>query len=189
MFRRTKPTDSSVQAAPVKEGGKGRPTPSRKEAEALAKARAKAPRDKKAARQLLRERRAEQNAKMRQGLRSGEERYLPARDQGPVRRFVRDFIDSRLSLAEFLLPLLIIIMLTRPMAPEFSDGLWGATMLLVVIDTMLLVFRLKRELKTRFPDESHKGTTGYAVLRALQIRWLRLPKPQVKLGTKLPDRY
>jgi hypothetical protein len=27
------------------------------------------------------------------------------------------------------------------------------------------------------------------VLRSIQLRWLRLPKAQVKLGTKLPDTY
>ena len=40
--------------------------------------------DKKAAQKVLRERRAESNAKMREGMRTGEERYLPARDKGPV---------------------------------------------------------------------------------------------------------
>jgi hypothetical protein len=189
LFRRTKHEETTADPTLVKEGGKGRPTPSRKEAEAAARARAKAGMDKKAAKQLLRERRAEQNAKMRQGLKSGEERYLPARDQGPVRRFTRDFIDARICMAEFLLPLLILIMVTQSMAPSFASGLWSATILLVVVDTTLLVFRLKRELRRRFPDESHKGVVGYAILRSLQLRWLRLPKAQVKLGQRLPERY
>lgn len=187
MFRRTK-SPEPAQPTVVKEGGKGRPTPSRKEAEAAAKARAKAGMDKKAAKQLLRERRAADNAKMRQGLKTGDERYLPPRDQGPVRRFVRDFIDARISMAEFLLPLLVVIMLTQGMAPGFSNGLWSATILLVLVDTTLLVFRLKREVKRRFPDERQK-VTGYAILRAMQLRWLRLPKPQVKIGQRLPERY
>ena len=189
MFRRTKSAETTAPVIDPKPGGKGRPTPSRREAEAARKARAKAGMDKKAAKQLLRERRAEQNAKMRQGLKSGEERYLPARDQGKVRRFLRDRVDSRLSMAEFLLPLLILIMVTQSMAPSFASGLWSATILLVVVDTTLLVFRLKRELRRRFPDESHKGAVGYAILRSLQLRWLRLPKAQVKLGQRLPERY
>ena len=45
---------------------------------------------------------------MREGMKNGEERYLMARDKGPVRRFVRDFIDARVSIAEFLLPLLLL---------------------------------------------------------------------------------
>lgn len=187
MFRRTK-SPEPAQPTIVKEGGKGRPTPSRKEAEAAAKARAKAGMDKRAAKQLLRERRAADNARMRQGLKTGDERYLPARDQGPVRRFVRDFVDARVSMAEFLLPLLVIIMLTQGLAPGFANGLWSATILLVAVDTTLLVFRLRREVKRRFPDEPQK-VTGYAILRAMQLRWLRLPKPQVKIGQRLPERY
>jgi hypothetical protein len=189
LFRRTKPEQTAGQTTVTKEGGKGRPTPTRKEAQAAAKARAKAGMDKGTAKKVLRERRAEQNAKMRQGLRSGDERYLPARDQGPVKRFIRDFVDSRICMAEFLLPLLVVIMITQSFAPSFSNGLWSATILLVLVDTVWLVFRLKRELKRRFPDESTKGTTSYAVLRSLQLRWLRLPKPKVKLGQKLPERY
>jgi hypothetical protein len=191
LFRRTKP--DTVPTAPPsgtsKESGKGRPTPTRREAEAAARDRAKAGRDKKAAAKLLRENRSKQNAKMREGLRSGDERYLPARDQGPVRRFIRDFVDSRLSMAEFLLPLLIVVMVSQGFAPSFANGLWSATILLVALDTTLLVWRMKRELRRRFPDESHKKTTFYALLRSLQIRWLRLPKPRVKLGAKLPERY
>lgn len=189
MFRRTKPDETTADTTTLKEGGKGRPTPSRREAEAAARARAKAGMDKKAAQKLLRERRAEQNAKMRQGLRTGDEKYLPARDQGPVKRFVRDFIDSRLCMAEFLLPLLIVIMVTQTFAQSFSNGLWSATILLVLVDTVLVVFKLKRELKRRFPDESLRGTTTYALLRSMQLRKLRLPKPQVKLGSRLPERY
>ncbi len=193
MFRRTKSTETTTETTVVKEGGKGRPTPTRRDAEAAAKARAKAAKNKKEAAKLLRERRSEQNAKIRQGMRTGEERFLPARDQGKVRHFVRDRIDSRLCMAEFLLPLLLIIMVLQysgnPGMQNFSNGLWSATILLVLVDTIFLVWRLKRDLKQRFPDESTKGATFYAILRSLQLRFLRMPKPQVKLGQKLPDRY
>lgn len=194
LFRRTKTEETPAKpAVPPKPGGKGRPTPSRKEAEAAARARAKGAADKKAAAKLLRERRAEQNAKMREGMKSGDERYLPTRDRGKVRRFIRDRVDSRLSMAEFLLPLLVLIMaLTwsgNASANRFGQSLWLITVLMVTVDTMILVFRLKRDLRKRFPDESHKGATFYAVLRAMQLRFLRLPKPQVRLGQRLPDRY
>ena len=46
-------------------------------------------------------------------MRTGDERYLPARDKGPVKRFIRDYVDARLSIAEFLLPLLIVIMVLQ----------------------------------------------------------------------------
>ena len=188
MFRRSSKTDTpQTDVAENKgPGAKGRPTPSRKEAEAAARERAKAPTDKKAAQKLLRERRAESNAKMREGMRTGDERYLPARDQGPVKRAVRDFIDARLSIAEFLLPLLIVIMalqyLGNARMVAFGSNLMLVTVLVVGVDTAWLIFRLKRSLRAKFPDESLKGITFYAVMRVLQLRWLRMPKPRVKVG-------
>lgn len=194
LFRRTKPDPASPsEPTVVKEGGKGRPTPSRRDAQAAAKARAKAPKDKRAAAKLLRERRAQENAKVRTGMKTGDERYLMPRDQGKVRRYLRDRVDSRLCMAEFLLPLLLAIMLLQysgsPELVQFSNFLWSTTLLMVALDTGYLVFKLKRELRQRFADESHKGATFYAILRALQLRFLRLPKPQVRLGQKLPEHY
>jgi hypothetical protein len=193
LFRRTKPETTTVETTAVKEGGKGRPTPSRREAEAAAKARARGAKNKKEAARQLRERRSQQNAKMREGLKTGDERFLPARDQGKVRRFVRDRIDSRLCMAEFLLPLLLIIMVLQysgnPTLQNVSNGLWTTTILLVLVDTLFLVWRLKKDLRERFPDESHKGAVFYGILRALQLRFLRLPKTRVKLGQKLPEHY
>jgi len=49
--------------------------------------------------------------------------------------------------------------------------------------------KLRKELTRRFPDDSQKGATMYAVMRALQVRFLRMPKPQVKVGQALPERY
>jgi hypothetical protein len=187
LFRRTEkfaePSESTTNDAP---GGKGRPTPTRKEAEAAARERARAGMDKKAAQKLLRDKRSDSNRKMRQGLRTGEEKYLPARDQGPVRRFVRDWVDSRISVAEFLLPLLIVIMVLQASGSHrmqsFSSGLWAATILLLLVDTFWIRMRLHRALRAKFPADSLKGTTFYALVRMLQLRFMRLPKPRVKIG-------
>jgi hypothetical protein len=187
LFRRTEKPAEPTSSPTV--GGKGRPTPTRKEAEAAARERARAGIDKKAAQKILREKRNESNRKMRAGLRSGEEKFLPARDQGPVRRFVRDWVDSRLSVAEFLLPLLIVIMVLQASGSarmqSFSSGLWVATLLLLLVDTFWIRFRLRRALHQKFPDESLKGTTFYAMMRMLQLRFMRLPKARVKIGQKL----
>jgi hypothetical protein len=130
---------------------------------------------------------------MREAMKTGDERFMPARDQGKVRRFIRDRVDARLSAAEFLLPLLITIMVLtysgNPALNRFGQSLWLVTIMLVTLDTMLLYIRIKRDLRQRFPEESHKGATFYAILRSMQLRFLRLPKPQVKLGQRLPDRY
>jgi hypothetical protein len=65
-----------------------------------------------------------------------------------------------------------------------SNGLWSATILLLVVDTLWMRFRLHRDLKAKFPDENLRGTTFYAFVRVLQLRFMRMPKPHVKLGQK-----
>jgi hypothetical protein len=192
LVRRRSAPDPAETETSVKAGGKGRPTPSRKEAEAAARARAKGPRDKKEAARLQRQRQGDSRLKMREGMKSGDERYLPARDKGPVKRFVRDWVDARICMAELLLPLLLLIMVSQAISTRLSSSLWSVSLLLVTFDTLLLVYRLRRELRRRFAgreNRSTKGAVGYAILRSIQLRWLRLPKAQVKLGTKLPDTY
>ena len=42
-------------------------------------------------------------------------------------------------------------------------------------------------MSTRFPGESTKGTTWYAISRAMQMKFMRMPKAQVKIGQQLPE--
>ena len=180
------PADAPAAGTPRGTGAKGRPTPTRREAEAAAKARARAATDSKEARKLQRSKRAEESRKVRAGMKAGDERYLMARDKGPVKRFVRDFVDGRVSIAEFLLPLLLVTFLLQasgnPSLIRFGGALWSTTILVVIIDTLWLVFRLKRALRARFPEENLRGTTFYGILRALQVRPLRTPKAKVRIG-------
>jgi hypothetical protein len=188
VFRRSNKVDDAppTAAEPKGPGAKGRPTPTRREAEAARRERARAGMDKKAAQKLQRQRRMESTAKVREGMRTGDERYLPQRDKGPVKRFIRNYVDARLSVAEFLLPLLVLIMVLQYSGNNqliaISAQLWTVTILLILVDTTWLLFRLKRALRAKFPDESMRGTTFYTMMRVLQLRWLRMPKPQVKIG-------
>ena len=169
--------------------GKGRATPKRKEAEAARKIRAKPPRTRKEAAKVVRKKRYEERMKMREAMDTGEERYLPARDRGKVRRYVRDFVDSRYNVAEFLLPLLVVILLLSFLQTQWAVlalfGLWIVTILGTALDSIYLIFRLRRELRRRFPDESRRGCLPYGVLRSSQLRRFRMPKPQVKRGEKI----
>jgi hypothetical protein len=193
LFRRSKTESPVNETVPEKESGKGRPTPTRKEAEAAAKARAKTPRSRKEVAAAQRTGRAESSQKVRQAMRSGDERYYPARDRGPVRRFVRDYVDSRFSLIELVIPLLLVTLVLgysgNPTLARWGNTLLMVMVLFVLLDMLLLRFRLRRELARRFPDESTKGLTYYAITRALQMKFMRLPKSQVKVGQKLPDTY
>lgn len=192
MFRRSS-SEPATPTNPEKLVGKGRPTPSRKEAEAAARARAKVPRTRKEQMAAQRAARGETSQKMRQAMKTGDDRYLPARDRGPVRRFIRDYVDSRFSFIELMVPLLVLSMIlgysgnTRLI--QLGNTVLFTTILVIVVDVLMLRFRLRREMGRRFPGEPTKGITFYAALRSLQMKFLRLPKPQVKIGEKLPETY
>ena len=195
MFRRSKTDtpDTTADQAPAKNGGKGRPTPSRREAEAAARARAKAPRTRKEQARAQRATRAESSQQVRAAMKAGDERYYMPRDQGPVRRFIRDFVDSRFSFIELMVPLLVVTMILgysgNAQLASIGNTVLMGTILIVIGDMLYLRFRLRRELARRFPDEPLKGTTYYAVTRALQMKFMRQPKAKVKIGQKLPEQY
>ena len=193
MFRRTRQEAATPPLEESTPTGKGRPTPSRKEAQAAARARAKPPRTRKELAAAQRSGKSESSARVRQGMRAGEEKYLLPRDKGPVRRFIRDFVDSRFSFIELIIPLLVVTMVLGYSGNDTLAGIGNAVLfgsiLLVLLDMFMLRFRLRRQLALRFPDEPVKGTTYYAVTRAMQMKFMRLPKPKLKIGQELPEHY
>jgi hypothetical protein len=193
VFRRTKSeTATTVPAEPQgKPGGKGRPTPTRKEAEAARKAALKKPRNRKEAAAYRREKMRAERLKMQEAMRTGDDRYLPAADKGPVRRFARDYVDARYSVMEFALPILLVVSLLGVVfSPAFPwlagmvNLLFLAMILLIAADWFLLTSGLKKAVAVKFPNESAKGIGFYAVRRTMQMRRWRLPKPMVKRGEK-----
>ena len=162
--------------------GKGRPTPTRKQKEAERKRplvsndRAEARRQSRVATQIARDR-------QRIGMANGEEKYLPVRDRGPQKRFVRDYVDARFSVGEVLIPLMLVIIVVsffNEAASVVLIGIW-AFFGLAVIDCVILGFTLRRKLTAKF-GHADSGVRWYAAMRALQLRVMRLPKPQVKRG-------
>ncbi|GED87449.1 membrane protein [Streptomyces sp. 6-11-2] len=167
---------------------KGRPTPKRSEARSQRRSVANTSMTRKDAAKRQREERRVQLERQRQALASGDERYLPARDKGPVRRFARDFVDSRFNIAEFFLPMAVVIlvlsMIRVPALQNIALLLWLVVIVLIVLDSAASGFRLKKRLNERFPDQNKRGAVAYALMRSLQMRRLRLPKPQVKRGER-----
>ncbi|MFD7991044.1 DUF3043 domain-containing protein [Streptomyces mexicanus] len=167
---------------------KGRPTPKRSEAQAQRRSVANTPTSRKEAAKRQREERRIQLERQRQALASGDERYLPARDKGPVRKYARDFIDSRFNIAEFFLPMAVVILVLSMVRVGYLQNvallLWLVVIILIVLDSAVSGFRLKKRLSERFPDQNKKGAVAYALMRSLQMRRLRLPKPQVKRGER-----
>lgn len=87
---------------PQSNEGKGRPTPTRREAEAKRPRRSLAPAVNKADRKSLKAQQRKKREELRGAYMRGEERALPTRDKGPARKFARNYVDSRYSVAEFL---------------------------------------------------------------------------------------
>jgi hypothetical protein len=167
---------------------KGRPTPKRSEAQSQRRSVAHTPTNRKDAAKRQREERRQALARQRQALAGGDERYLPARDKGPVRRFARDWVDSRFNVAEFFLPLAVVILVLSvvrvPAIQSIALLLWLVVIVLIVVDAAFSGLRLRKRLKERFPDQNTRGAVAYALMRSLQMRRLRLPKPQVKRGER-----
>lgn len=169
--------------------GKGRPTRSRAEAEQARKLKAKLPRDSREARKEMRRRAAAERIRQREALYSGDERYMPARDQGPIRRRIREFVDARLSSGEIFLPVAFMVMIAfftnNPSIITVVNGIWTLMLLMVLFDSVTLSFLLSRMLKREFPETTRRaGHIGYGIMRALTMRVMRLPRPQVKIGGK-----
>ncbi|MCF3131816.1 DUF3043 domain-containing protein [Streptomyces olivochromogenes] len=179
-------TDSNQPRDP--QAPKGRPTPKRSEAQSQRRSVASTPTTRKDAAKRQREERRQALDRQRQALSGGDERYLPARDKGPVRKFARDWVDARFNVAEFFLPLAVVILVLSvvqvPALQNIALLLWLVVIVLIVLDSILSGFRLKKRLAERFPDTNKRGAVAYALMRSLQMRRLRLPKPQVKRGER-----
>ncbi|MFE0512656.1 DUF3043 domain-containing protein [Streptomyces sp. NPDC058964] len=179
-------TDSKQPRDP--QAPKGRPTPKRSEAQSQRRSVANTPMTRKDAAKRQRDDRRAQMERQRQALAGGDERYLPARDKGPVRKFARDWVDSRFNVAEFFLPLAVVILvmsvINNAAIKNIALLLWLVVIVLIVLDSIVSGLRLKKRLGERFPDQNRRGAVAYGLMRSLQVRRLRLPKPQVKRGER-----
>ena len=170
------------------QSGKGRPTPKRRDAEASRPRRSLAPAVKKADRKALKAQQRKKREELRGAYMRGEERALPTRDKGPARKFARNYVDSRYSVAEFFMPLLMVVLLLS-IVP--SDGikvlatLFMYTVIMVsFVDGYLMGRKIKANVAEKYPEEKLKGLAVYAWLRSTQIRRLRSPAHLVKRGEK-----
>ena len=170
-------TESSQQ-------GKGRPTPKRSEAR---KRRggpvAPPPTNRKEAAKQLRAKQAEGRKRIRVGTATGDESAMLARDQGPVRRAVREMVDGRRSLGGLLVPVAGIVLVGNFISLDVAAlafELFVFTLLIVGFDMVRMGRSLSAQIKTRFPTEKKvRGHVIYGLIRTTQFRRLRRPPPTV----------
>ena len=184
---------------------KGRPTPKRNESTKRRGPIAPAPATAAEARKRRKElrstmskeekkadklkRRAEMGQR-RERMMAGEEAYLLPRDQGPIRRYARDIVDSRRNVLGLFMPsalLLLFIMLAMPRVQILISPAMLLLMLIMFVDAIFLARKVNKAVDAKFPEntETHFKIGMYAASRASQMRRMRAPRPAVSLGAKI----
>ncbi|HEX5143278.1 MAG TPA: DUF3043 domain-containing protein [Mycobacterium sp.] len=199
-------TSESADRGAGQTAPKGRPTPKRDTGRrrgpvapapmttSEARARRKELAGPKLSREERKVERLERRARMddrREKMMAGEEAYLLPRDQGPVRRYVRDIVDSRRNLLGLFMPLaLFMIFVTLGMPMQVQRFVSPGMMILMVVmaaDALLLSRKVGNMVDVKFPNdtESRLKLGLYAAGRASQLRRMRSPRPQVERGAKI----
>ena len=156
---------------------KDRPTPSRREAEAARRQRVHRTLTPKEARRLA----SQQNREQRM-------RAVTAREAAPEKTLMRDYVDARFSIGEFLLPSLVVILAVSfltavyPTVSAITTAAMYLFILAVLFDSFLLWRGFKRVLAERLPGAPTRGLMMYGINRAIQIRRFRMPAPRIKRG-------
>jgi hypothetical protein len=150
-----------------------------------------APENRREAYKQVKDRQRSERAEAAAGARSGDPRYMLARDRGPEKKLVRNIVDSRRTVGSWFIVGAVIVLLgsskSLPTQVQIASNLlWALLAISVVIDSVLITRRIKRLVGERFPKSTVRlgSLYMYGVMRGLSFRWMRSPKPAVALGTK-----
>jgi hypothetical protein len=183
--------DASADLTDQLARGKGRPTPRRNEAQGRRVGPPPPPpTTRKEAYKRQRAKVAERRTETRLGAARGDDAYLPARDRGPVRKLIRDVVDSRRNVGGFFLGIAVVALIgnfyPNVLVKSYATVLLMGFFLLMVVDSFVLGRRIKRKVAERFPAEQKtRGLVWYGVSRSTMVRRWRYPKPDVPLGTEI----
>jgi hypothetical protein len=186
------PAGSAGALDPRRTPGKGKPTPRRRESQRRRTGPvAPPPRTRREAYRRMREQGSDRRAEARQGMRSGDERFMLARDQGPERRLVRDIVDSRRNIGVLFLLMALVyaasIFVSNIQVKAVATSLWLTVLLLLIVDSFVLGLRIRKLVRQRFPDttQSMRSLVIYGITRATMVRRWRTPKAQVPVGNRI----
>lgn len=168
--------------------GKGRPTPTRKEAEA-ANRRPLVPKDRKAAKREARARRDAEFQREQLAMKTGDEAQLPYAHKGPVRRWARDYIDARFNIASYFFGLalavllLVFLQILNPNIAVIAMVILYGVMLIMLIDSFIASGKMKKKAVEKFGDDRvPRGIRWQMFGRTFYPRRWRRPIPMVDRG-------
>jgi hypothetical protein len=177
------------RARPGQTAPKGVPTPKRSEAQANRRQPYQAPTDRKAASRQSRDRNRADRVRRTAAYQRGEQWALPRKDQGRVRALARDVVDARRGLGEYymILVVVLVVLLVVPgsLTKVIFDVVVIGVVLLMITEGWLVGTRVKRLAAERYPGDSTQGVMMYTIMRGIQMRRLRVPKPRVNRGDKV----
>jgi hypothetical protein len=191
--------EAPATSKPTAEAGKGRPTPKRSAAEAnryrTVTGSTTSGRNRPVATDTRRKLTPEEKAKARedrskqlQAMRRGEEWALGPRDRGAAKKLTRDYVDAHRRPMEFYMYALIILVIalfagkSNTALASYLQIFLLAIVAVIAVDGFLLRRSILRVVHERLPNESTRGLTFYAIMRALQLRRFRTPAPALKPG-------
>jgi hypothetical protein len=201
ILRKSRPAEAATETvdepAPTP-GGKGRPTPKRRESTGV-RGPVSAPRTRKEAiarqRELAKQAKTRRRpaaastmtaAQRREAMKAGDPAFLARRDQGKTRKLARDYVDSHRMISSYLL-FLFPVMIIGAVVPVLS--LVTVIVFVIFLVEWYIVGRRIRDLSIARYGKSDGGgplAVGfYAGSRAYLPRRWRLPAPQVQRGDEI----
>ena len=171
------PADTGVPADGEAPAGKGRPTPSRAEAQAARMERLHPTLTPK-----------QQRAQARIADRLERQRRWDTMESTPERMLLRDYIDARWTFTEFIIPLAIVDMAVSigaarwPLVSMTTSLIMTAIFFGMVINIGWMWWRFKAELRTRIPGARKRGLLMEMMNRMITIRRFRRPAPRIERG-------
>ncbi len=202
LFKKQAPPAAEPEQEPIRPNAKGRPTPTRKEAQAARRSSpsrrgstrpAGKPGDPKSARAAVKAARREKAAEYRAAMNSGDIKRLPPRERVPERVLARDIVDQRRNLGPLLLALVVVAYFLG-LAPGTATKalafyLLPLCLIGIVGDSIVVGRKVTREVRERYPNTTVR-LMGYVAQRALMpARWRQpRPRPGVEIGRWIPRR-
>ena len=195
----TQTPEAPAKTKPAAQAAKGRPTPKRATAEAnryrTITGSTTSGRGRPAAGDPKRKLTPEEKARAREdrnkqlsAMRRGEDWALGARDRGPAKKLVRDYVDSHRRPMEYYMYALILLIIalfagkSNHALSNYMQLFLLAVIAVIVVDGYFLRRSIVKAVHERLPNESTRGLAMYAIMRALQLRRFRTPAPRVSPG-------